>query len=147
VLDWILTHNNPVKFVDPDGLAPGDEFDSIDKAAIDAIDYCMSRSVRDNVEYGGYIYQINEGVYSYTEAVPGQYRSIDITTFNAPPEGSSRAAIYHTHQADDRTSNFFSMDDRLVAIFHKMPIYFGTPKDLVKVFTPGSGERTVRYGR
>lgn len=104
----------------------------------------MPNSVKDDVEYGGYLYKTADGNFSYAEPVPGEYKSVDPGNFNCIPEGTKKAGMYHTHQANDRMSPFISMPDTLSAGLEGVPIYMGTPQGLIKEFTPGKGESTVR---
>lgn len=134
---YAYVKNNPVNWIDSRGLAPGDLFSTQNAAAIDAIDFIMSQSVNENVEYGGYVYKNPDGNFSCTSAVPGDYKSINVSKFNQPDECAGKTAFYHTHQSGDRMSIFFSTDDYLVSNFNKLQIYLGTPKWLVKSFTPG----------
>ncbi len=71
-LNWyVYCGNNPVNFVDPWGLDPGDIFSSADEAAIDAGKYLMKLtldkiSVYYDEETVGYIYAV-EGGYTYKQ--------------------------------------------------------------------------------
>ena len=51
------TINNPVRWIDFDGRAPGDPFETADAAAMDVLKSISSQSILFNVEYGGWIYQ------------------------------------------------------------------------------------------
>ena len=123
--------NNPVNWIDPWGLKPGDIFKTMDKAAIDAIDHIRSLTQINNLEYGGYIYKISDNCYSYTEAVPGTENSLDKSKFNSPPEGYFPEAIYHTHTGSDYNAFWFSTDDYIASGGN--PIYLGTIDGRIKV--------------
>lgn len=148
VLNRVFVQQNPVNFIDPWGLAPGDLFKTQDAAAIDALDYYRNRSKILNKEIGGFIYKDCEGSYSYTRGKPGTESAIDVSTFYNPPEGTDKLAIYHTHLGDDYQAGFFSMRDQLTAGTHDngVDIYLGTGSRLIKVWSPYSGVRTIRQG-
>ena len=135
--------NNPINWIDSFGLAPGDVFETKDEAAIDAIDFIMNTSNREGREYGGFIYRNKKG-FSYTEAMPGTPRNIDVKTFNCPPEGTQKEGIYHTHIGTDYGATRWSTDDSFIAIFHGGDIYLGTISGLIKVWNSWTGERIVR---
>jgi RHS repeat-associated protein len=135
--------NNPVNWIDPYGLAPGDKFPTKDQAAIDAMDYIMNTSARADREYGGYLYQNKDNSFSYTAPVRGERREMDVSKFPCRPEGTDKAGIYHTHPGTDYNSTQFSADDSLAAISYG-DIYLGTKAGLVKVWNSWKGERIVR---
>lgn len=62
-------------------------------------------SVRENREYGGYVYRNQDGTFSSTEAVPGEAASVLLPDprpgFGAVPAGTTTTATYHTHAAFD----------------------------------------------
>ncbi|MGH7478222.1 MAG: RHS repeat-associated core domain-containing protein [Candidatus Methylomirabilales bacterium] len=64
---YVYVLNNPTRLIDRSGLAPGDLYPTSDSAAYDAIS--DARSLPQNREYGGYIYEApgNPGSFSYTE--------------------------------------------------------------------------------
>ena len=50
-------NNNPLRFTDPFGLAPGDSYPTSDAAGIQAIKDINGKSISDNLEYAGRIYK------------------------------------------------------------------------------------------
>jgi len=53
---YSYSHNNPVNLIDLFGLKPGDNFKTMDEAAIDGIDYIFNSKYGSRTyEYGGYI--------------------------------------------------------------------------------------------
>lgn len=138
--------NNPTNLTDPFGLNPGDKFDSADLAAIDAIDYVISKSSKLNKEFGGYIYKNKKDCsYSYTGAVAGAANNIRVSTFYNPPGGNDTVAIYHTHPGTGYNVHNFSTDDYMVSGVMGVDIYMGTIFGRIKVWDPRAGiERRVR---
>jgi RHS repeat-associated protein len=148
---FAYARNNPVSRIDPFGLKPGDPFATADAAALDAIDFIMPRSISDNLEYGGWVYYNSEnGYYSYTEAVAGDERSINVKTFNEPCDGNKKTSIYHTHTGNAYNVGWFSQDDYLISgVAYLVPIYLGTSSGLVRVYDPhadSNSEKTIRSG-
>jgi RHS repeat-associated protein len=138
---YAYVQNNPVNRIDPFGLKPGDPFTTIDAAALDATDFIMSRSISDNLEYGGWIYyNPDQNYYSYTEAVAGDSHSINVKTFNDPCSGNNKAGIYHTHTGTAYNVGWFSTEDTLLSGIYSVPIYLGTSSGLVKVWDPNASE-------
>jgi len=70
-----------VNWIDYFGLKPGDKFKTRDEAAIDAIDFIIGVSVQEDREYGGFLYENEDGTFSYVEAVPGERRTMDKRKF------------------------------------------------------------------
>jgi RHS repeat-associated protein len=144
--------NDPINTSDPLGLRPGDEFQTIDQAAIDAIDYYLRRAGRENREYGGWVYYLPErNRYSYVAAVRGTSRNLNVAEFTSVPSGARETAIYHIHPGDDIGSQFFSTDDYIASGLRRKDIYLGTESGLIKVWMAsrtmtqaGPSSRTAR---
>lgn len=116
--------NDPVNWIDPTGLRPGDQFTSPGEAAGDVLNYINPTSIGQNLEYGGHIIQNPNGSYSATTPIVGGPAGVNI---GMPPPGS--AASYHTHGGyDPRYDNeHFSPADILYNAFNGIPGYLGTP--------------------
>jgi hypothetical protein len=101
--------NNPVNLSDPTGLRPGDRYLSLECAALNAIEDANEKSIPENREYSGWIYQNeDDGTYSYTEAVKGGKDKVRIKLKKLKkmiPKGSTKAANYNTHGAYVPTYN------------------------------------------
>jgi len=89
--------NNPLRWVDPNGRAPGDPFKTANAAATDALLVANPQSITANREYGGLIY--------YDPTVKRYYATTPTTgtgsSFNpgavAIPAGTRKVGDYHTH--------------------------------------------------
>ncbi len=90
--------NNPIKFVDIKGFAPGDFFISMDAAANDFGLTFNDNSIRGNVEYGSTIFIIHnrKGQIGYTYTIPniGDYSH---STSSIAPWGVRAVANIHIH--------------------------------------------------
>jgi len=127
--------NNPLKFVDPLGLAPGDIYPSEGSAGSSAIGDINSVSIAVGREFGGTVYPSGGG-YTYTAPIMlgGAGGSLNILS------GSS--AIYHTHGSNDPgyDNNNFSPRDIQTSFETGLNMYLGTPDGgPVQFFSPISG--------
>lgn len=115
---------DPVNFIDPSGLAPGDSFGSEAGAGYDAIKYINAASIYHNQEFAGTIYRNGLGGYSYT--VP---RWGGAAGANPGPISANTTAIYHTHAGyDPRYDNEnFSPTDTRFSTGRGLGSYLGTP--------------------
>lgn len=90
--------NNPIRMIDKSGEKPGDFFLSADAAAFDFGTFYNDNSIRENREYGAYIYKVTnkEGItgYSYSFASIGNKKSV---TIDSAPMGHIPVAVIHTH--------------------------------------------------
>jgi RHS repeat-associated protein len=104
--------NNPLRYVDVDGLKPGDAFRSGEAAAVDALNW-VSDNYAEGVEWGGSVYRgANDSMGRqqwYASEPVTDWQAHDCTPSNSPPPSGIRAAAYyHTHP----TSPFFSREDK-----------------------------------
>jgi len=151
--------NNPVKYVDPDGRAPGDAFDKPDEAAFDVLVFINNTSIDRNVEYSGAIYQNpDDGKYYATEPetlnLPDRSRSIP------GPKGTKTVGQYHTHGnymysesgriisigepgLDNHNSDFFHYNDIEGAAGRRVVAYLGTPSGIFRKYDPHTNRETV----
>jgi RHS repeat-associated protein len=141
--------NDPLNWIDPYGLAPGDIYLTIDEAAIDAINDINRESINENIEYGGVIYENPDGTYSYNFpntdwGVNFIYRS----TMGNPPPGTILRGLYHTHGGPDPKycSYQFSNDlknggDVQLAQDDGIPIYVGVPNQSIHKYHPSLKKR------
>ncbi len=98
--------NNPVLYVDPTGLKPGDSFKTLDEAAIDAGNYYLEKTYQNDEEMCGLFYQKADGTYTYQDAKntsPNKKDAFYISWTKAP------LAVIHTHvyrDVDDPNNQF-----------------------------------------
>ncbi len=137
---------NPVSFIDPLGLKPGDCYATVAEAGANAVNDINYKSIKDNVEYAGRIYSNPNGTYSYTAPNRGS-----VGASNAGPMQSNTIGDYHTHGGKDPTydSEVFSYlpGEDLDAIRQDAigrPGYIGvlgTPSGVIKAFDPATGRK------
>jgi RHS repeat-associated protein len=123
--------NDPINFIDPSGLGPGDIFPTINGAGADALSYTNPMSIAGNIEYAGSIFRLPGG-YSYTAPNPGTPDSSSVASC------PNRVGTYHTHGAyDPRYDNeHFSPADYANAISRGLPSFLGTPNGGQFVLNP-----------
>ncbi len=96
---YVYARSTPTTLVDPNGLKPGDKFESESLAAFDALFYFMGLERVNFIEYASVIYRTEDCEYSYTEpltdflprSVRVRYQTSEI------PEGASISADIHNH--------------------------------------------------
>jgi len=121
---FIYCANKPIQTVDISGLKPGDYFDSLNAAAMDALKYYMPKSVEEGAEYSGWLYYDKEkGKFTYGHPAKGDYNSVKPAE---PQTLSGRREVvgnYHTHPGGLGVHvEGFSEQDR-VFFWHILPIY------------------------
>ena len=133
--------NNPINFIDPYGLAPGDIFPTINEAGVDAINYINSRSIREGREYGGYIYGNELTGYTYHEPIAGDEGSVTL-----PPPPFNVVADFHTHGSALPGQSFenFSAADIKSNNLLNIPGFLGTPRNNFFRYDPYQGASTPR---
>ncbi|GJL82156.1 MAG: hypothetical protein DHS20C01_17900 [marine bacterium B5-7] len=86
-------------------------------------------SVRQNREFGGWVYRNGDGTYGFTRPVAGTIDSVDIGPKSVVPGGTLATASYHTHGGPDpRYDNeHFSSADIMSDTIQQVDGYLGTP--------------------
>jgi RHS repeat-associated protein len=89
--------NNPLRWIDISGLAPGDPFKKPEAAAKDALKFINPKSMKENREFGGIIYKNPKtGSYYATKPVKGAEAGVNPSD-SPPPSGAETVGDYHTH--------------------------------------------------
>jgi RHS repeat-associated protein len=142
---------NPVSWIDPYGLLPGDPFGSSGEAAADALNYINPWSIILNTEYAGIIYQDPaNGQYYATPPAQGGPEGNNAWSLHYPA-GKTPVGDYHTHanytnddncpttkNKDVFNSNQFSKPDlNWRPPFRPWTRYLGTPSGQYLQYVPG----------
>ena len=133
--------NDPVNFIDPNGLRPGDSFPTPGEAAGDAINYINPISIGQNTEHGGYVAKNPDGSYSATNPVSGGTAGVSL---GSPPFGT--VGNYHTHGAHDPrfNSEVFSIGDIVGDILSGQTGYLGTPGGSIQRHRGGKIDKALQ---
>jgi Domain of unknown function (DUF4329) len=134
--------------IDPLGLLPGDCYVTQNAAGANAVNDINWKSIQNNVEYAGRVYQNPDGTYSYT--APQTQNSP--TRSDPGPLMPNTVGTYHTHGATMAGYNgeAYSPADVGLSIGEGLNIpgyiaYLGTPTGVIKAFDPHSfiGDRQL----
>ena len=136
-------------------------FATADAAARAALTEANPKSIRDNLEYGGLIYEDAKGDYYYSGPVMGSEQGVDPANA-AAPAGATIVADYHTHAdysladpntgaairtsdpaRDDFNSDNFSTQDKRSAKALGYDAYLGTPSGTFRRFDHAYGIDTT----
>ena len=103
-------------------------------------------SVRENREYGGWVYQNPDGSFSSTAPVRGEVASVNIgnPTTSVPP-GTTATASYHTHGGPDPRflNEQFSPQDLSADRFFNVDGYLSTPAAALLFHNVRTGPESV----
>ncbi len=147
---FVYVRNNPLNWIDPWGLKPGDPYPSQDSTAEQAILDINPTSIQQHIEYAGMIYQ-NSTIcsYSYTQPNKGTRDSSNPGGPSSVPSGTTATAYYHTHGGNDPgyDNENFSTPDKNYANYYSIDGYLGTPSGAIKKYTNPTGTiSTIRRG-
>lgn len=145
---YVYCINNPIRYVDKSGNEAGDFFITEEQAAIDFAKIYNPKSIKENAEYGAYIYSFI-GIaeidgkakittfYSYGTPVKGEEKSISVASFSEVPyKDAKKIAIIHTHGRYSKEcgdENFPGIDVDSTRIANLDRIYLATPGGYLKV--------------
>lgn len=154
-----------ISTVNPQGLALGDPFDTRGAAAQNALNYINPRSISENIEYAGVIYQDPaNGLYYAFPPIPIGRSGNEHVPLNFPA-GMTPVGDYHSHgnycdsfsrptnrNNDVTGADEFSVEDRKFArrIIRQFPgwmRYLGTPSGRFLQYTSGSAPTTLDPSR
>jgi uncharacterized protein RhaS with RHS repeats len=111
--------NDPINFVDPEGLAPGDKYPTANDAALAASKDIYPLTIKNRVEYGGMICRFKDGSCTYTPpTTDNKEHSVNINKNSCPAE-TTPEGFYHSHPNYD----YFSKQDQLSSDKHGMSAY------------------------
>ena len=129
--------NNPLRFVDPLGLAAGDPYATNEQAGYQAINDVNAASIVLGQEFAGTTYQNPNGTYSYTAPNGGT-----LAGSSHGPINSNTTGLYHTHGANDPgyANEYYSPLDQSNAINLGIPSYLGTPSGKTFSIDPSTGQ-------
>jgi RHS repeat-associated protein len=106
---------NPLRYVDPFGLAIGDPFSTPDAAANDAMGATNPASISENKEKGGLIYQVGDQFYA-TNSRDGTLDGFNPSdSIPDVPSNGTAVGDYHTHGATDPAYDSEKMSDDDIA--------------------------------
>jgi RHS repeat-associated protein len=142
--------NNPLRYIDADGLKPGDYFPTAEEAARDALDYYKADSKKNHREYGGRLYKSVDFAHKDKPYVAtpdngqGTSSSCKIEACRNPLQGSPGkcAGDYHTHGAKSTThkDEEFSGEDKDQNDKDNLPGFLLTPGGKYLKYSPAPGK-------
>ncbi len=115
-------------------------------AAREVLNSINPTSVREYIEYGGYVYRNPDGSYSSTRPVSGMANSLNLSkAYGRLPGNSQQTAHYHTHGGADLgyMDEEFSPTDLRADRKFNLDGYLGTPSGAFKYHDVGTDSVSV----
>jgi len=145
--------NNPLRFVDIEGMGPGDPYDSSQKAAIDWANTYHAIAISQKVEYLSTIYTFIDSqgkpIYSYTPASSSNLKDRVLNEDILPIPDDTKADSYvHSHNSYDPKylGNILSTYDTNKSDKEDLDIYVATPNGSLlfhKHDTPAKDDKII----
>ncbi|MEM8583572.1 MAG: SpvB/TcaC N-terminal domain-containing protein [Bacteroidota bacterium] len=144
--------NNPLRFTDPDGLAPYQRFNTEMEAAVDFSRIYNKKSIRDNWEYGASLYKRTDRsgrTYYFYDKPTTDRQSSSVQIRPRRIRGATNTGNIHTHSRMEHGAdgyNHHSPADREVTRYHNhqgqgtFMGYMVNPRGELKVYNPESNE-------
>ena len=149
-LNWyVYCGNNPVILFDPSGLAPGDVFETLDLAAIDAGNYLLALTFDNDQEMCAIFYPV-EGGFTYYEAENTAENKLLAFEISWDLDDNPLAYIHtHVFYDVDNFNDIFSNPENTAVPGSGgdtggsdncgLPVYLATPYGNLRKYTPNSG--------
>ena len=122
-------------------------YDTIDAAALDAMNDIVATSISEGVEYSGLIIKLGNGKFNYED--PVTEHSANSSPFDMkPPTGTTVVGFYHTHPVVGTNWSNFSAQDIGIASAKGVVLYLATNIQMKKLTPPKllSGADKASYG-
>ena len=134
----------PIRFVELEGLEPGEPFETKKDAALNFSSIYGAFSIQENREYSATIYSYTDKggnvKYTYNNPKRGSKAGAPVNPVRKK-EGKAVAGI-HAHGAFDRRyeNNIFSSSDIVISLDQGVPEYLSTPSGELRIIDPSVDE-------
>jgi RHS repeat-associated protein len=150
---YSFCYGNPLRFLDMDGMKPGDLFKTSQAAARDFGLSFNAISITSNREYGSTIYVVQKNgktYYTYTNPNIGSTKDVNPSL---EPSGTKKVADVHSHAAYDKKidtqngngNDVFSSYDKWMNYDKNIDGYLVTPEGNLKKYDVRTTNETTLY--